>query len=363
MAGYSTSADRGVEEEAVPLEDDVAIRTLLRGVETIAVLGIKDGDGDDAFRVPRYMQAAGYRLLPVNPKLQRVLDEPCVPGLADVEGPVDLVNVFRAAHHLPLHAEEILNLPQHPRAVWLQLGIRDDAVAARLEEAGITVVQDRCLMVEHARLLGGYAGRRLDVEPSGRLRIRVDYDFASSLCYVAHRSMQRLAPQLAGLEIELEWSPLDLAALLGWVRGADVDAARLANVERVSRELDVPLRVPPVWLDSRRAHAVALAAAGERAPAWLERVWTAVFEEGRALDDESVDALARGLSIPLDETAVERGLEELDARTRSAHTQEVSGVPNFMLGRWPFGGIQTDDTMLSILSRFARRQRERTGDA
>jgi predicted DsbA family dithiol-disulfide isomerase len=197
------------------------------------------------------------------------------------------------------------------------------------------------------------------VDPAGRLRIRVDYDFASSLCYVAHRSMQRIAPRLEELRVELEWSPLDLAVLLGWVRGAAIDEVRSANVQRVSRELGVPLRIPAVWLDSRRAHAVALAAAGERAPTWLERVWTAVFEEGRELDDATVDTLARELSIPVDAEAIERGLEELGARTRAAHDQEVSGVPNFMLGRWPFGGIQTDDTMLQVLSRFARRQRER----
>jgi predicted DsbA family dithiol-disulfide isomerase len=197
------------------------------------------------------------------------------------------------------------------------------------------------------------------VDPAGRLRIRVDYDFASSLCYVAHRSMQRIAPRLEELGVELEWSPLDLAVLLGWVRGAAIDEVRSANVQRVSRELGVPLRIPAVWLDSRRAHAVALAAAGERAPTWLERVWTAVFEEGRELDDATVDTLARELSIPVDAQAIERGLEELGARTRAAHDQEVSGVPNFMLGRWPFGGIQTDDTMLQVLSRFARRQRER----
>ena len=139
----------------MPLENDVAIRGLLQRAETIAVIGIKDGEADDAFRVPRYMQAAGYRIRPVNPKLGRVLGEPCVGALGDVDGRVDLVNVFRAPHNLPAHVEQILALPEKPRAVWLQLGIRHDSIAARLEEAGISVLQDRCLMVEHGRLLAG----------------------------------------------------------------------------------------------------------------------------------------------------------------------------------------------------------------
>jgi predicted CoA-binding protein len=139
------------------LEDDAAIRALLERVRTIAVLGIKAGEADDAYRVPRYMQATGHRILPVNPKLERVLGEPVAPRLAAIDAPIDLVDVFRDARHLPGHVDEILALPRRPGAVWLQLGIRDDASTARLCEAGIDVVQDRCLMVEHRRLLGGAA--------------------------------------------------------------------------------------------------------------------------------------------------------------------------------------------------------------
>jgi hypothetical protein len=131
------------------------IRSLLEGVSSIAVLGIKDGPAEAAWRVPAYMQAQGYRILPVNPKLQTVLGEPVAATLADLRETADLVDVFRAPVHLDVHVEEILALAARPRAVWLQEGIRRDDVAARLEEAGIAVVQDRCLMVEHARLLGG----------------------------------------------------------------------------------------------------------------------------------------------------------------------------------------------------------------
>jgi predicted CoA-binding protein len=117
-------------------------------------LGIKAGEEDDAFLVPRYLQEHGYRILPINPKLTRVLGEPALGSLAGIRGGVDLINVFRAPQHIPAPADEILALSPRPLAVWLQLGIAHAEAAARLETAGIAVVQDRCLMVEHRRLLG-----------------------------------------------------------------------------------------------------------------------------------------------------------------------------------------------------------------
>jgi uncharacterized protein len=138
----------------MPLTDDASLRRLLEATRTIAVLGIKDGESDDAYRVPLYLQRAGYRILPVSPRLASVLGERAVPRLADLAEPAELIDVFRAPANIPAHADEILALPWRPRAVWLQQGIRDDASAARLEAAGIAVVQDRCLMVDHRRLLG-----------------------------------------------------------------------------------------------------------------------------------------------------------------------------------------------------------------
>jgi hypothetical protein len=134
--------------------DDAALRDLLRRVKSIAVVGIKAGESEDAFRVPRYLQAQGYRILPVSPKLERVLGERCVPTLADLSETPDLVNLFRASAHMPGHAEEILALRQSPLGVWMQLGISHPEASARLAAAGILVVEDRCLMVEHARLFG-----------------------------------------------------------------------------------------------------------------------------------------------------------------------------------------------------------------
>jgi predicted CoA-binding protein len=139
------------------LTTDAELRDLLRRVRSIAVLGIKAGEQDDAFRVPRYMQAHGYRIVPINPKLATVLGERALPSLAALEDGVDLVNVFRAPQHVPAHVDEILALSPRPLAVWLQLGISHAESAARLAAAGIAVVQDRCLMVDHRRLLGGAA--------------------------------------------------------------------------------------------------------------------------------------------------------------------------------------------------------------
>jgi predicted CoA-binding protein len=138
----------------MPIESDDELRDLLARTRTIAVVGIKAGAEDEAFRVPAYLQGQGYRIVPVSPKLDRVLGEAALASLRDVHEPIDLVDVFRAPRHIPSLVDEILAMSSRPRAVWLQLGIRHDEAASRLEQAGIAVVQDRCILVEHRRLLG-----------------------------------------------------------------------------------------------------------------------------------------------------------------------------------------------------------------
>ena len=125
---------------------------LLARTRRIAVLGIKTAAqaGQPAFDVPRYMQSAGFEIIPVPvyyPDATEILGRPVFRKLADVPGDVDIVNVFRKPSDLMPHLPDIL--AKRPRAVWLQLGIRDDAFASKLEEAGIEVVQDMCIMVEH----------------------------------------------------------------------------------------------------------------------------------------------------------------------------------------------------------------------
>ncbi|MGH0037678.1 MAG: CoA-binding protein [Myxococcota bacterium] len=135
-------------------ETDAALRDVLSKAHTIAVVGIKAVETEDAYRVPHYLQESGYRIVPVNPKLDLVLGEPAFASLAELPGPVDLIDLFRAPEHIPAHTEEILALPHKPAAVWMQLGIQHGESAARLRAAGLRVVQDRCIMVEHRRLLG-----------------------------------------------------------------------------------------------------------------------------------------------------------------------------------------------------------------
>jgi len=145
-------------EVATHATSDAELRGILTEARTIAVLGIKSGERDDAYRVPLYLQQHGYRILPVSPKLEHVLGERVYPSLAALPEPVDVLNVFRAPQHLPQHVDEILALAHLPKVVWLQLGIRHDAAAARLAAAGIRVVQDRCMLVDHRRLVGARPG-------------------------------------------------------------------------------------------------------------------------------------------------------------------------------------------------------------
>jgi uncharacterized protein len=122
---------------------------------SLAVLGAKDASGEAAFYVPDYLHRVGFTPFAVNPKLvgQSFWGNPAVARLADLPGPVDGLDVFRRPDLLDAHVDEIAALPWRPRFVWFQLGIRNDGAAARLGAMGITVVQDRCMMPEHRRLM------------------------------------------------------------------------------------------------------------------------------------------------------------------------------------------------------------------
>ena len=137
------------------INDSTQIRELLSQTKTIAVLGIKTEaqSNQPAFYVPKYMQNAGFRIIPVPvyyPEVTEILGEPVHRSLASIPFEVDMVNVFRRPHDIPPHVDDII--AKKPKSVWLQLGISHDEVARQLAEAGIKVVQDRCLMVDHRRL-------------------------------------------------------------------------------------------------------------------------------------------------------------------------------------------------------------------
>lgn len=137
------------------LERREDINDLLKQTKTIAVLGIKtEAQGSQpAFYVPRYMQEAGFKIIPVPvyyPEATKIMGEKVYRKLADVPDEIDMVNVFRRPADIPPHVEDIL--AARPKSVWFQLGIRNDEAARTLAENGVKVVQDLCLMVEHRYL-------------------------------------------------------------------------------------------------------------------------------------------------------------------------------------------------------------------
>ncbi len=137
------------------ISSDDGIRALLARTRRVAVLGIKTEAqaGQPAYDVPAYLARAGLEIVPVPvyyPEAKEILGRPVYRRVADVPGDLDVVDVFRRPSDVPPHVPDLL--AKRPRAVWLQLGIRNEEAAEALARAGIQVVQDRCLEVEWARL-------------------------------------------------------------------------------------------------------------------------------------------------------------------------------------------------------------------
>ena len=134
--------------------DGESIRRALAGVKRIAVLGIKTEEQSEqpAFYVAEYMKQAGYEIIPVPvyyPEVTQILGAKVYRKVAEIPGEVDMVNVFRRPRDIPQHVEDIL--AKKPKVVWFQLGIVNDEAARQFAAAGIKVVQNKCLMVEHRR--------------------------------------------------------------------------------------------------------------------------------------------------------------------------------------------------------------------
>lgn len=132
-----------------------AIAEILANTRRVAVLGIKTESqaGQPSIEVPRYMLEQGFDVVPVPvyfPDVKSILGRPVVRRLADVSPPADMVNVFRRSQDVAAHLDDLL--AARPAVVWMQMGISNDSVAHSLAHAGIKVVQNRCLMVDHARL-------------------------------------------------------------------------------------------------------------------------------------------------------------------------------------------------------------------
>ena len=138
--------------EAFRNPDDETIRQLLERVRRIAVVGLSPKPQRDSHRVARYLLERGYEIVPVYPREDEILGQKVYRSVRDVPGTVDLVDVFRRSEELPEMVDDVL--AARAGALWLQIGCVDEKGALRAREAGLTVVMDRCLMVDHAHLLG-----------------------------------------------------------------------------------------------------------------------------------------------------------------------------------------------------------------
>lgn len=135
--------------------DDAVIRDLLTSAHLIAVVGASPNAARPVYGVMRYLIASGYRVMPVNPGHagHEILGQKVYARLADVPDPIDIVDIFRRPSALAGVVDEALALDPLPKAIWMQLGLRDGAAATKAEAAGLTVVMNRCIRIEHGRLV------------------------------------------------------------------------------------------------------------------------------------------------------------------------------------------------------------------
>ena len=138
----------------MPIVDDVAgLRRILARSRTLAVVGLSAQWYRPSYFAAKYMQDHGYRIVPVNPRYEEVLGQKCYPDLRSIPHAVDLVDCFRKASDIPPLAEDAIAIGA--KVLWMQLGIVNEAAAQRAVAAGLDVVMNRCVKIEHARILGG----------------------------------------------------------------------------------------------------------------------------------------------------------------------------------------------------------------
>jgi predicted CoA-binding protein len=152
--------------------DDIAgLTRILAQSRTIAVVGLSANWYRPSFFTAKYLQEHGYRVIPVNPNYTEVLGERCYPSVAAIPEPVDVVDAFRKADEMPALAREAV--AKGARVLWMQLGVRNDVAARIASDAGLDVVMDRCMKIEHARILGGlnWAGVNTGIVSSRRATV------------------------------------------------------------------------------------------------------------------------------------------------------------------------------------------------
>ena len=153
----------------MPIIDDIAgLRRILATSRTLAVVGLSAQWYRPSYFAAKYMQDHGYRIIPVNPSYVEVLGERCYPSVAAIPDPVDMVDCFRKPGEIPALAREAV--AKGAKVLWMQLGIVNEAAAQRAVAAGLDVVMNRCVKIEHARILGGlhWAGINTGVISSRR---------------------------------------------------------------------------------------------------------------------------------------------------------------------------------------------------
>jgi uncharacterized protein len=133
-------------------QDPLTIQRVLYASQTIAIVGLSKNDLRASYFVGYYLKRHGYRVIPVNPRETKILDETSYPSLSEVPEPVDIVNVFRAPEALPGIARESVAIGAS--ALWCQFGVINEEAARIATDGGLTVIMDRCLKVEHARYVG-----------------------------------------------------------------------------------------------------------------------------------------------------------------------------------------------------------------
>ncbi len=151
--------------------DIPTLRRILQENRVIAVVGLSANWYRPSYFAAKYLQEHGYRIIPVNPRYEEILGEKCYPTLRDIPEPVDVVQIFQRADQVLPFGEEAIDIGA--KVVWMQLGIVNEEAAERARQAGLDVVMDRCMKIEHARLFGGlnFVGVNTGVISSKRTKV------------------------------------------------------------------------------------------------------------------------------------------------------------------------------------------------
>jgi predicted DsbA family dithiol-disulfide isomerase len=194
--------------------------------------------------------------------------------------------------------------------------------------------------------------------------IRVYYDFASTLCYVAHRVLGRIEDEVRDLGVALEWRPIDLTMAAPWDRGDSFRPDIRAAVRNTGLALGIDVEMPDPWLDSRPASQVALSLQTPADEArWRRAVFDTFFDSKTPRLTPELTRLAReltGVETAPDES---QGFDRVEECTREAIALGVTGVPSFLLDNWLFGGVYDDELMVSILRQLSTQYRESGSEA